>query len=181
MLPELSSVKSRRQKLGIKQKELANACKVSQSLIAKLESGKAVPAYSIMQRIFSFLDSQEHIKEKKCSDLMSKSVIFISSKEKISRAVEIMKKHSISQLPVVENKNSIGSISESLIFNKLAEGISQKKLSEMKISEIMNPAFPVIESSFPISLATPLLKQSEAILLIEGKKISGIITKADVI
>lgn len=178
IFPELASIKIRRQKLGLKQKELSELAKISQSLIAKIESGNLSPSYDIVTRIFTTLDSLEHKNERKCFEIMVK-VITIDKKETVRRAIELMKKHSISQLPVLDNKEVIGSISESTIYNKILEGTPRNILIKMQISEIMAEPFPIIRADYPASAAIPLLKSSEAILLTEKHDIVGIITKSN--
>jgi predicted transcriptional regulator len=181
LFPELSSVKVKRQKLGLKQKELAKNSRVSQSLIAKLESGKLVPSYDIVKTIFRILDSSETQKEKKCSDIMSTRIISINPDFNVKKAIDLMKKHSVSQLPVIKQGKVMGSISESVIYNKIAEGISKEKIESSKISEIMAEPFPIVRSDYPVSSVISLLKSSEAVLLTKEGKIAGIITKVDVI
>ena len=181
IFPELTNIKTRRQQLGIKQSQLAELSQVSQSLIAKLEKGKLDPSYSIAKKIFLALDSLEHSKERKCSDIMTRNISFINLNDKIEKASEIMKKNSIDQIPVLENKRVVGSISESLIFSKLMEGIDKKKLLNMQVKEIMNEPFPIVNSNMPISIVTPLLKTADAILLTENNNLKGIITKANLI
>jgi len=180
MFPELSNIKLRRQKLGIKQNELASLAGVSQSLIAKLEKGKLEPSYSIALKIFHVLDSLEHKSEKKCSEIMTPKILFVKKKDKVNRATELMKRHFIDQLPVLEGKHVIGSISESLIFSKLMQ-IDKKKLLSMNIQEIMNEPFPIVNSNMPASVVLPLLKTTDAILVTENSKLVGIITKANLI
>ena len=51
MLPELEEIKKKRKLFGMTQADLAAECGVSQSLIAKLESGKIVPAYGKAKKI----------------------------------------------------------------------------------------------------------------------------------
>lgn len=181
IFPELGSIKIRRQKLGIKQKELADMTKTSQSLIAKIESEKLNPSYGIIKRIFMTLDSLEYKTEKKLAEVMIKHLISLQKNEKIKKAIEIMKKNSISQLPVFNGKEVVGSISESIIYNKVLEGYSRKTLDNMQIGEIMGEGFPIVRADFPISTVIPLLKSSEAILLTEKGKIVGIITKSNLI
>jgi len=181
IFPELTNIKTRRIQLGLKQNQLAELSQVSQSLIAKLEKGKLDPSYSLAKKIFLALDSLEHKKERKCSDIMTPKVSFIRLNEKIERASEIMKKNSIDQLPVLENKRVVGSISESLIFSKLMEGLDKKKLLNMQVKEIMNEPFPIVNSNMPISIVSPLLKTADAILVTEKDKLVGIITKANLI
>ena len=181
MFPELSSIKTRRQILGIKQKDLAIKAKVSQSMIAKLESGKLEPSYTIVKRIFSILENLEHKKEKTCLEIMSKNMICLKKTDSIELASNAMRKHSISQIPIIENKRVIGSINESLILEKIIQGIDKKELFRKQIQEIMKEPFPILNSNTPLTLALPLLKTSEAILICEKDKISGIITKSNIL
>ena len=180
MFPELASIKARREKLGVKQKQLAEIANVSQSLIAKLEKSKLEPSYSVARKIFNAIDNLEHKKEKKCSELMTKKVIFSKGKDKVSRASELMKKHAVDQLPVLQGRQVIGSISESLIFSKLLNS-EKKKLFSMQIKDIMTEPFPIVNSSMPVSLVLPMLKTIDAILVAENSRLVGIITKANLI
>lgn len=179
IFPELESIKVRRQRMGIKQKELASLAKISQSLIAKIESKKLNPSYEITKRIFITLDSLEHKNERKLSEIMIKNIIFLQKNETVKKAIEIMKKNSISQLPIFDRKEVVGSISESIVYNKVLEGYSKKALDKMQIKEVMGESFPIVRADYPISTIIPLLKSSEAILLTEKNKIVGIITKSN--
>lgn len=181
IFPELAYVKIKRQKLGIKQKELARLAKVSQSLIAKLESGNIIPSYDIVRRIFQVLDSHEHQSERKCSDIMSKKIFFANSNSSVKKAIDIMKNHSISQLPVIKQGRVIGSISELTIYNKIAEGRSKNNIESMNVGEIMAEPFPIVRADYPVSSVISLLKSSEAVLLTQENKLAGIITKVDLI
>jgi len=180
LFPELFSVKTRRKRIGINQKELADIAGVSQSLIAKLEKEKLEPSYSVARKIFNTLDKLEHQQEKKCRDIMTKKVISVKKTDKIEKASEILKKNVIDQAPVLDRNHVIGSISESIIFNKLLN-IDKKKLFSMKTEEIMKEPFPIVSADMPVSVILPLLKTTEAVLVKENKKLSGIITKANLI
>ena len=102
MHQELTSIKTRRLKLGLKQNDLAQLSGVSQSLIAKLEKGKLEPSYSLAVKIFNALDSQENKSEKKCKDIMTKKLLFVKKEDRVYKASEIMKKNSVDQLPVLQ-------------------------------------------------------------------------------
>lgn len=181
IFPELNSIKSKRQKLGIKQKELAKLANISQSLIAKLEKQKLDPSYSVAKRIFLALENIEFKKEKKCSEIISTKVIYIKEKDKIKKASEKMRKHSISQLPVLANNKVIGSIAESSIFNRILEGTSKKRLFEAEVKDLLEEPFPIVRANSPLKIVLPLLKTSPAILVVEKQKIIGIISKADLL
>jgi predicted transcriptional regulator len=179
--PELSSIKIKRQKLGVKQQELALKAGVSQSMIAKVESNQLLPSYDIAKRIFLTLESLEHNNEKSCKDIMTKHFISIQSSKKVKDAVELMKKHDISQIPVFDKKRNTGSISESGIYSRLTEGTDKKALFESQIKNNLEPPLPTISSLTPLSVALPLLKTTNAILLTDKDSIVGIITKSNVL
>ncbi|MBI2647565.1 helix-turn-helix domain-containing protein, partial [Candidatus Woesearchaeota archaeon] len=63
MTYELVEVKKIRKKLELTQTQLANRAGVSQSLIAKVESGRIDPTYSKTKKIFSALSELEKKEE----------------------------------------------------------------------------------------------------------------------
>lgn len=180
MFEDLSSIKTRRLRLGLKQNQLAELANVSQSLIAKLEKSKLEPSYSIAIKIFQTLESLEHKKEKKCSEVMTTKVLGVKPNDKISKVSEIMKKHSVDQLPVIRGHQVVGSISESLIFTKMLEE-DKKELLDMKVEKIMSNPYPMVNTDMPLSSILPMLKTEDAILVSENRKIVGIITKNNLI
>ncbi len=56
MLPPIEEIANKRRLLGLKQAQLAKAAGVSQSLIAKLESGKIDSSYMKVKTIFDTLE-----------------------------------------------------------------------------------------------------------------------------
>lgn len=181
MLPEIGEIAHRRRKLGLSQSKLAKLAGVSQSLIAKIEKGRISPSYDNVKRIFEVLYSQAEAKGPFASDIMCKSVLSLPSSERVSRAIDILRGKSISQLPVMHGEHAIGSISEQAILEKLDSGIPQKRLSGMALSEIMEPPFPSVPAHAPVSIISELLRYNPAVLVLEGRKIAGIITKADIL
>ena len=75
MTYELEEVKKIRKKLGMTQTDLANRAQVSQSLIAKIESGKIDPTYTKTQKIFTALSELEKKEEAKAEQLMNTKII----------------------------------------------------------------------------------------------------------
>ena len=181
LLPDINSIKHKRKEIGLTQKQLSIESGVSQSLIAKLESKKISPSYKIVKQIFETFERLEHKKEDLCIKLLSKKLISLKSTETIQKAAEAMKKHAISQLPIIDNNRLIGTISESAIYNKILEGEDKNKLLKKQIKEIMEDPLPTISANTPKSVAMPLLRTNPAILLTEKDKIVGILTKEDFI
>lgn len=182
LFPDISSIKHKRKALGLTQNQLSKETSISQSLIAKLEAKKVSPSYEIVKKIFDTFEKLEHKKESVCSQMLNKNkkLVSIKPQDTIKHAVELMKVHAISQLPVIEKARVIGNIEESDIYNKILEE-DKNKLFRQQVREIMQGPLPLVPSTTPSSVAMPLLKTNSAILLTEKDKIIGILTKEDFI
>ncbi len=180
MLYELRRVKQMRQKLGLTQTQLAKLANVSQSIITKIERGTIEPSYSIAKRLFEVMeeqlaDTQEQIIAK---NICTKNITFVKSSETLDKAIQLMKKHSISQMPVIDNSDIIvGSISEET-FIKNYDKIKNK---EMNVEQIMDDPFPTIPEKSQIALIRDILKRYPAVILTKKGKPTGIISKADLL
>jgi predicted transcriptional regulator len=183
MLPDVKSVKNRRKLLGITQKELAKQAGVSQSFIAKMESGRINPSYSHVKQILDFIEALEsrEREELRAKELYRKRVFSLNANDRISHAVQLMRGHEISQLPVFRGRLPVGSVTEKTIVELMARGYDSRKLSSMRVSQIMEESFPVISQETPISAISSLLHHNPAVLLSKDGNIRGIITKADII
>ena len=175
MAYEIEEIKTIRKQFGLTQAELAKKSGVSQSLIAKIESGKIDAAYSKVKQIFSFLESMHKKHELKAGDLMRKSIIPVGPDSSIKSAIEKMKKHGISQLPVVSGGNCVGIISETIILDSIL------KKSVQKVGEIMGDAPPVVSKNTSISAVSELLRYLPIVMVAEKGKLVGVITKSDII
>jgi len=174
MAIEIEEIKNIRKKLGLTQKELADKAGVSQSLIAKVESNKIDPTYSNAKKIFSALDELSHKKEIKAFGIMTKKIVSVKLKDDIKKAIMLMKKHSISQLPVVEHNKSIGLVSESIILDAMTRNVE-------KIKDIMQDSPPIVSKNTGVSMVSDLLKFHALILVSDRGKLKGVITKSDLI
>ncbi|VVB66465.1 CBS domain protein [Candidatus Gugararchaeum adminiculabundum] len=188
MLPELTEIGKRRRKLGLKQAQLARLAQVSQSMIAKIESGKIDPSFSKTKQIFEALEQQEHGERLTARDILTKNIISVNASEKLTHAIGLMKKHDISQLPVFSGENVVGSITEETILEKISSVDEstgrtgkQQDLSKLKISDVMDEPFPRVTEDTPSSLLGSLLAHSKAVLIVRKEKIIGIVTKADLL
>ena len=65
LMPELRVIEKRRRALNLNQKQLAIQAGVSQSLIAKIETGRINPSYSKTKAIFDTLTLLERKKHAK--------------------------------------------------------------------------------------------------------------------
>ena len=130
-----------RKQLGLTQKQLANLSGVSQSLIAKIESGKIDPAHSKVVQILSALESVENQEKKKAKDVMTKHIVSVAPEETVSKAIKLMRDKNISQIPVLDGHRCVGSISERILLDLVSQNADLKSI---KVKEVMNGSFPTI-------------------------------------
>ena len=181
MFPTLDDIAKRRRQLGLKQSELAKQAGVSQSLIAKLEAGTIDSSYTKVKTIFEVLEKLEFKTKVQAEKLLHNEVVGIQRKESISKVVKIMKEHGYSQIPVLEGKQSVGSISEKAILRQILAGKDLEEISKLPAEEIMEEAFPQINEDAPLPVITSLLQSYSAVLVSKKGVVIGIITKADLL
>lgn len=174
-------LKKIRVQLGITQSELARSAGVSQSLIAKLESGLVDPSFSTMKSISEALRSQIRIEGKKAAEVMSKPVISIQSNATISESVSTMKKSGVSQLPVYTGTKLVGSITENQIVQLLSSLDDPRSILGKPVANYLQPAFPVVSGDTPVEALFSLFKFVPAVLVGAGDKVEGVITKIDML
>ena len=178
MLPDKSVIKSRRKKSGLTQKTLAKDAGISQSLLAKLESGKTEASYDKVKRIFEVLDLFERKDEKKAGDIMTKDVISVKPGDSVGDTIAKMKKYSISQMPVISGGKQIGSISETGIISKMSE---HRNIHKYLVSQIIEDPLPTVSKDISVISLLPIMREMGAVLIMDKDKIVGIVSKADVI
>jgi cystathionine beta-synthase len=97
----------------------------------------------------------------------------------VRKALELIKEHDISQLPILEKGKPVGTV----IDNELMSAVlDNNTLLDAPVSKVMRSPFPVIGADSPIDHAIEFLKKKHsAVLIEEEQKISGILTRYDVI
>jgi predicted transcriptional regulator len=169
-----------RKRIGISQVELAKRAGVSQALIARIEAGTVDPRLSTYSKIWDVLRrAGEEMKLAK--DVMAKPVIGVSPKDPISKAADLMKKHDISQLPIISERRAVGSLTEDTIAREAFKYRSKREFFALPISEIMEEPFPIVGPSTDLQTLSALLNRSPAVIISKGGKIVGIVTEIDVI
>lgn len=167
-------VKQMREQLGISQSELARRVGITQAHVAKIENEKVDARLSTVNKILAVLEMNKQEKQIKCKDIMTKNVIYINPDNRVDKAIQLMRKFNVSQVPLLEDHVPVGSIKESTILENL-----DKDLPKRLAREVMEKPFPVIDSEDTIDVAKSLLNFHQAILISEKGKIAGIITKSD--
>ncbi|MBI2133519.1 CBS domain-containing protein [Candidatus Woesearchaeota archaeon] len=178
MLPELSEIKRLRRKHGLTQLDLARMARVSQSLIAKIESGKIDPAFTNVRKILDVLYGLNEAKEHRVEELMIKKIISCSSSDTVDIAIKSMKNHGISQLPIIDGSIAVGLVTESNLLDTLSLG---RKVSDVRIGEVMQEAPPIVSRKTPLKIVMDLLRYSPLVLIADNGRFEGVTTKADVL
>jgi len=105
-------------------------------------------------------------------------LICASSDHKVAEALRLMNDNGLSQIPIIDDGNSVGSLREGRLMAKL---LNNRELLQAPVSEVMDAPFPVVNETVEAERATKYLKHSPAILVEEYGRIVGIITRHDVI
>ena len=180
MLFELEEIKKIRKSFGLTQIELAKKADVSQSLIAKIESKRIDPTFTKVKKIFDVLQELSNRNELKAWDIMTKRVIYVNFDDKISIAINKMRKHEISQLPVFSKSNVVGLVSETTILDSIS-GNKAEKIKTLTIKDIMQDCPPIVSKKTSTSIISDLLKKYPIVLVAEDGKPTGVITKSDML
>jgi len=179
MLPRIESIKQIRIKIGITQKKLAIMTGVSTSMINQIESGRSQPSYETAKKIFESLtklegDSSSHT----AGDFCSKNIVKLKPSNTLHDAIKKMHELSISQIPVFNNSEIVGVISEDGIVKHLAD-LGEAELKKSKLQNTMDPVPPIVDWETPANVLVPLIRYSKCILVTKKAKVAGIITASD--
>lgn len=176
MMAEIEEIKRRRKKLGITQKKLAEKLNVSQPLIARIEAGSIDPKLSLVKKILSALEMMEG--NITAGNIMHSPVKYVSPQTTLKDAIEMMRTDGISQIPVSSSNRVIGSINESAVVRIiLSKGLDA---GELKVKDCLEDAFPLVSPDEGLESISKMLLNAQALLVVEGDGITGIITKHDV-
>ena len=97
----------------------------------------------------------------------------------VRQALGLMSLHDISQLPVMEGDNCVGSVID---WSLSQRSLENPKLLDATVSEVMDSPFPMIAADQPIESVVKLLSKSNpAVLVRRNGTIEGIVTRSDML
>jgi cystathionine beta-synthase len=106
------------------------------------------------------------------------SLVSVTPEERVGVLLAKMSELGITQIPVLEDGRSIGSVRESRILAKVLEN---RELLESPVSSVMEQGFPIVDVDASSAEVTRKLQASPAVLVGEYGRITGIITRHDVL
>ncbi len=167
-----------RASLGLTQHQLANQAGVSQSLIAKIESGMLDPGYTKTIHIFEVLTSMSEKNQPRAQDIMTRKIFWVKPSEQALQTISMMRKNGISQVPVIDGDKVVGIVSEKNLLNIISSG---KELSKEIVGDIMEDAPPVISPKVPVQILFDLLKISPMAVIAEKGEFKGVVSRTDLL
>ncbi|TAK14890.1 MAG: cystathionine beta-synthase [Anaerolineae bacterium] len=111
----------------------------------------------------------------------SQDLIVARAKDRMTNVIGTMKKHDISQLPVLgEKEQVIGLVRELDLLNHMLE-VNHQHSHEETIDSILQPAPPAFPAHTHIGDAMPAIVEHNVILVKDGDHLIGLLTKIDVL
>jgi cystathionine beta-synthase len=96
----------------------------------------------------------------------------------VRQALNLLSTWGLSQLPVIDGNDCVGSVTEGLMARVLEDG----KLLDRPVSEVMAAPFPVVDADVPLDRLVSLLsKETPAALVRDGGRLVGIVNRYDVL
>ncbi|MDP4200780.1 MAG: cysteine synthase [Bacteroidota bacterium] len=106
-------------------------------------------------------------------------LVSVSPHDSVREAIGRMDTSGISQLPVIDSEGkSIGSVRESRL---MARALEDRAILEQPIIDVMEASFPVVDEMVDTKSCVALLKDSPALLIEEFGRVTGIVTRHDVL
>ncbi|HTT16448.1 MAG TPA: CBS domain-containing protein [Thermoplasmata archaeon] len=178
-MESLAELRRRRLALGIPLGELARAVGRSTATVSRIERGRIRPSYDLVQKVVAYLDGREALASPRLTtqDVLRRPLISVEPSSSLAEASRRLEAGGFSQLPVVEDGRPIGSVSEASVLRALQTPASRR----VRVRDILEPSYPVVDASFPADLLPALLTRYPAVLVASRGVLDGIVTKADLI
>jgi cystathionine beta-synthase len=109
-------------------------------------------------------------------------LVVVETQQQVKDAIALLHEHRVSQLPVVSHTDPstmVGSIGERGLLRHAADNPS---IMATSVVDVMEPPFPAVAASDPVREAVELLSgDRQALLVTEGGRPTGIVTRADLL
>ena len=112
-------------------------------------------------------------KRRKVPELLS-----VEMTSTVRDAIATMNRFGVSQLPVFDKGNLVGSLCESALFQRSME---TPEVMELTVGSLLEPPFPTVGPDEDVYEVVKLLKSSAAVLIRDVEKYQGIVTRFDVV
>ena len=107
-----------------------------------------------------------------------RDVLGVGPKDTLSKAIGLMKRHDISQLPVLVGGVQVGSVSSASL---LKRDVAIRSPNRLRVEDVMEEPLPSVEKGSSILNPRRLFKDGNAVVVIDGPRVVGVISTIDVI
>jgi len=107
-----------------------------------------------------------------------KSLVVVAPGDRVADALAKMNELGLTQIPVLEDGESVGSLRENHLLSRV---FNDRDLLEGPVSKVMDKGFPTVDVDADINVVSRKLRASPAVLIEEYGRITGIITRHDVL
>ena len=107
-----------------------------------------------------------------------RELVTVAPDELVSAALAKMNELGLTQIPVLEDGKSVGSLRENHL---LAKVFNERELLEAPVSKIMDKGFPIVDVDDDVNSVSRKLRSTPAVLIEEYGRITGIITRHDLL
>jgi len=133
---------------------------------------------------------KENSRTIRVSDWMTQEVLAVETFDSIAVARQLMAKHRVNQLPVLDNDNLVGLVTDrdirdayptSLMINRTEE--IDRFADRVTVEEVMTHDVFVVQPDTPLLTAVGLLRRHRigSLPVIKNKNLVGIITRSDIL
>ena len=105
-------------------------------------------------------------------------LVSIGSGSKVYEALELMNQYNISNVPVIDNGNCVGSLNEAEVISKV---MNDSAVGGAEINSVMGDKLPALETVDAFRNALDVLKDKHAVLVTEQGNPVGILSRYDVL
>jgi cystathionine beta-synthase len=107
------------------------------------------------------------------------AVVSVAPAAAVRQALTLMNTWGVSQIPVLENGQSVGGLIEGTLMTR---ALAQPALLDRPVSEVMDPPFPEVEATTPTDrVGAMLTRENPAALVRREGKLVGIVSRYDVL
>ena len=106
-------------------------------------------------------------------------IVSVAPGATVRQALRLMSLHDVSQLPVMDGANCVGSVSD---WSLSAKSLDNTKILDATVSEVMDAPFPVVDVAQPVDTVAKLLSKSNPAVLVRANgTVQGIVTRSDML
>jgi cystathionine beta-synthase len=106
-------------------------------------------------------------------------LVSVGPQATVRQALNLMSTFNVSQLPVLDGADGVGSVSEQAL---MARALEEPAILDRPVRDLMDPPFPVVDADWPLDRLTALLsRETPAALVRREHALTGIVTRYDLL